>query len=503
MKKIFLIICLFYFFIGCGWNVSNNVLTSSNPNSSEPIRVISVLLKSATTVLVGSTEQLTAYINPIKAANKNVTWSSSDASKVTVSTGGLATGIAVGSATITATTVDGGKTATCVVTVSDTPVSVSSVSLNETAASIAAGSMEQLIPVVAPVGATNQNLTWSSSDNTKAIVDANGLVSGVAVGSATITVTTVDGGKTAACVFTVTNYKGWNLDKTNTGIAAAGLTEADLTLFDLSGADTGKGEWVAGEGNILYLYGNQTIEKKILICSGYVKALEGGTIIKNCIIRPSNCASGMAMLSISGGTVENCEIDGSNLGISNIAHTGISASNSIIRKCLIHECDCGIMANNSSGLTVIENNYIYNIFYQPGSDDHLAGCSIWSATGSGFDIINNRIVIDDAGTVGHVSAAFFSQSLKGAISNVRVEGNLLVSPGYVTRLTAGGSVTSLPYSFINNRLQLITAGGGAFGYYGGSSDVYIKPAWSENYIYNSSATDAKGNLITAASVLLN
>lgn len=299
--------------------------------------------------------------------------------------------------------------------------------------------------------------------------------------------------------YTPSEVHGWNLDETNTGIAASGLNETELTEFDLNGPDAGKGEWIAGERCILYLYGNQIIEKKIITFTSYMKAVEGGTVIKNCIIRPSDCADGMAMVSIAGGTIENCEIDGSSLGLNNIAHTGISASDSVIRNCLIHDCDCGIMAGNNSGLTLIENNYIYNIFYQAGSDDHLAGCSIWSASGDGIGVFNNRVIIDDQDTVGHTSAAFFSQSLRGKIANVRVEGNLLVSPGYVARITWGGNATSLPFSFINNRMKLIPGG---FGYYAGSTDIQITPEWSENYIYNSNADDGKGDLITAVSVNL-
>jgi uncharacterized protein YjdB len=66
----------------------------------------------------GQTSTLTATISPANATNKNVTWTSSNANVATVSTSGLITAVAVGSATITATTQDGTKTATCLVTVS-------------------------------------------------------------------------------------------------------------------------------------------------------------------------------------------------------------------------------------------------------------------------------------------------------------------------------------------------------------------------------------------------
>jgi uncharacterized protein YjdB len=55
---------------------------------------------------------------------------------------------------------------------------------------------------VAPEDATNKEITWSTSDAAKATVE-NGKVTGVAAGTATITVTTEDGGKIASCAVTV------------------------------------------------------------------------------------------------------------------------------------------------------------------------------------------------------------------------------------------------------------------------------------------------------------
>ena len=75
------------------------------------------LNKTSTSIGVGSTETLIATVTPADAANKNVTWSTSDASIATVSGDGTVTGVARGTAVITATAVDGGFTASCTVTV--------------------------------------------------------------------------------------------------------------------------------------------------------------------------------------------------------------------------------------------------------------------------------------------------------------------------------------------------------------------------------------------------
>ena len=74
------------------------------------------LNKTSTSIEVGSNETLTATIAPADATNKNVTWTSSNTDVATVD-GGVVTGVAEGTATITVTTVDGNFTATCTVTV--------------------------------------------------------------------------------------------------------------------------------------------------------------------------------------------------------------------------------------------------------------------------------------------------------------------------------------------------------------------------------------------------
>ena len=84
-------------------------------------------------------------------------------------------------------------------TVSDKEINVTGVQLNKTETSILVGGNETLVATILPENATNQKVTWASSDEAVATVDANGKVTGVKAGEATITVTTEDGGKTATC----------------------------------------------------------------------------------------------------------------------------------------------------------------------------------------------------------------------------------------------------------------------------------------------------------------
>ena len=81
----------------------------------------------------------------------------------------------------------------------DEPVAVEGVSVSPSSLSLAQGRTVALTAEIKPSNAENKSVTWASSDESVAAVDQDGLVTAVSPGSATVTVTTVDGGKTAVC----------------------------------------------------------------------------------------------------------------------------------------------------------------------------------------------------------------------------------------------------------------------------------------------------------------
>ena len=160
------------------------------------------LSETTATVYVGATKSLTVNYTPADAnQGLGITWTSSNENIATVADG-VVTGVAAGTATITATST-GGFTATCNVTVQT--VAVTGVSLNKHALSLKIGQSETLVATVAPATATNKNVTWSSSNPLIASVTSTGNVTGVAVGSTQITVTTADGNKTDICAVNITD----------------------------------------------------------------------------------------------------------------------------------------------------------------------------------------------------------------------------------------------------------------------------------------------------------
>ena len=141
----------------------------------------------------GENETLTATVKPDDATDPTVSWSSSD-EKIATVVDGVVTGVAAGSATITATA--GDKTATCAVTVSEAVVPVTEISLDKEKLDMTEGDTQTLTATVKPDNATVKTVTWKSSDETIAKV-VDGVVTAVKAGSVVITATAGD--KSATC----------------------------------------------------------------------------------------------------------------------------------------------------------------------------------------------------------------------------------------------------------------------------------------------------------------
>ncbi len=210
----------------------DNLLTESETCVVVP--VIGVTLSPATFSLAGgATQQLTPTVSPSNASNRSVTYSSSNTAVATVSSGGVVTGLTIGTSTITATTVDGSFTATSEVTVTSSIVPVTGVTVSPPSASFVTGATQQLTATVAPANATIKTVTWSSSNTTIATVDGTGLVTGVAPGNANITVTTQNGGQTAIASITVMSIPvtGVSVSPTTSSIEVSTTKQLTATIL--------------------------------------------------------------------------------------------------------------------------------------------------------------------------------------------------------------------------------------------------------------------------------
>ncbi len=248
--------------------------------SKEFVDVASIALDKTSLALVkGESETLVATVNPANATHNKVSWTSSDTSVATVDSEGKVSGIANGSATITAQ-VDNIK-ATCDVTVT---VPIESITLNKTELSLTKGQSETLIATIIPNDATENNVKWETLSSLVATVDSNGKVT--AMGGGKTTITAKAGGKVASCIVTVTapvesitlNYTNISLNEGESLTLEATVMPKDATVKTVTWSSSDSGiATVDQSGRILAIkQGSATI----LAQAGDKQATCSVTVIK-------------------------------------------------------------------------------------------------------------------------------------------------------------------------------------------------------------------------------
>jgi len=176
----------------------------------DTVSVTGITLDRTTVELIdGESITLTATVTPEDAANKEVRWSCGH-SNIQVTNGKVTTSFkpgtktttingkeALGQGTITATTVDGNKKATCKVIVYAKTIAVTGLRLSETSLHLNKGEEHMLKATIQPGDATEKSVQWTSSDPSVVSVSQDGLVTAVGGGKATITASA--GGISATC----------------------------------------------------------------------------------------------------------------------------------------------------------------------------------------------------------------------------------------------------------------------------------------------------------------
>ena len=201
-----------------------------------PVSAVSVSPASAS-VQPGQTLQLTATTLD-SAGNvltgRTVTWSSSNTAAATVSRTGLVSGVAAGSATITAASE--GQSGTAVMAVTNAPVA--SVTVTPLSATVSVGQTAQLTATLKDASGnvlSGRAVTWSSSDTTIARVSGSGVVTAVATGSATITATSEGQSGTSSVSVTPVSVASVAVTPASAGVQVGQTVQLTATLKDANG----------------------------------------------------------------------------------------------------------------------------------------------------------------------------------------------------------------------------------------------------------------------------
>ena len=174
----------------------------------------------------------------------------------------------------------------------DTTKSVESVTLDQTSINMYIEETVELVATVNPTDATNTDIVWSSSNADIVSVDTNGIVTALALGNATITVTTVDGSKTAACSVTV--QEGLKIEQTSVEL---GVAEEQTLSCTLNGSATNNAElvWSSSAATIVSVEG------------GKLTALAVGSAVITVKTADERCAASVSVTVVK--RVESVSLD--------------------------------------------------------------------------------------------------------------------------------------------------------------------------------------------------
>ncbi len=178
----------------------------------------------------GESYTLQATVLPEDTSNKSLSWASSNTAVATVDENGTITPVKAGTTTITATSMDGtGIKCSCQVTVLQRSESIT---LDAESAFLYIGDKKQLTATILPADASNQKVVWSSSDDTIASVDQEGLVTALKVGKVQITATAEEGALKAVCEVEVAmlHVESVALDQTSVTLLAGETQQLTATI---------------------------------------------------------------------------------------------------------------------------------------------------------------------------------------------------------------------------------------------------------------------------------
>lgn len=180
MKRNLLLVGILFALVAC------KRIETETPVSTEVEKVS--LNKNSLTLEIGQVDALSVSVEPSSAANREVSWNSSNVRVASVSANGEVKALAVGQTVITASSKSNpSKQATCDVTVTEKYVAVNSIKLDKSELPLLVGESKILKATVEPKNATNPAVIWSSSNENVAIVDKEGKVTAITPGETVIT----------------------------------------------------------------------------------------------------------------------------------------------------------------------------------------------------------------------------------------------------------------------------------------------------------------------------
>lgn len=346
---------------------------------SKSIPVSGVNLSDSSIELVeGDSKQLSATVSPDNATDKSVSWKSADPSIATVDNNGKVTAVATGETTITVTTTDGGRTASCTITVK--PVEATALSIDPSTAEIVKGGSLELQVTFVPENTTDKELTWSSTNPSVASVSEDGVVNALNEGKTKIYATASNGVKNY-CEVTV--LRDESLKGISFGVSSMELKVGETRRIDVYFTP----DYAANT----HLSWESSANGVVTVKDGDVTGVSEGEAV-------------ITATSEEGGFTASCKVIVSNkneTGIYFIAGHGYLYKNGTVYSTDYHNCVC---SDEDGNLYIVvgphaykNGEYIYQYPYDPSNDMQKCYASRYGMSyRAGGNYSSHKYIIDRA-----------------------------------------------------------------------------------------------------------
>ena len=254
----------------------------------EPVVPVSSVTmdKGVQSIAINESCTVKAIVSPSNATNTKVLWTVENASVIEYSDLGegsiTVTGRQVGTSKVIARSDDGGYIASCEISVGK---GVERIELEPAELQLKKGDSQTLTASIFPADATCQTLHWGTSDSKVASVDEDGKVTAVGNGSATVFVSSSDGGYTAYCnVYVGTPLGSLSLDPGEYTLESIGSSFKIAPVFYPEDATDTEVSWTSADPKIASVSSDGTVTAIGPGTTAITAAAAGGAITSKCVV---------------------------------------------------------------------------------------------------------------------------------------------------------------------------------------------------------------------------
>lgn len=236
-------------------------------------------------LFVGGSGKIRYSVLPSNATNTNVTFKSLNEKVAIVDANGVVTGVSEGNADIVITTEEGGFEAKCTVRVDG--IDARGIErVGDKTVTMGLNQTRQLQVKITPSDTTNKNVQWTSSNNSVATVDSNGVVTSKNSGSTIITATTHNGLKTEFFIEVETSVTNITLNSNEINLNTGGTFKLDATV-NPSNASNKNIKWISANESIATVDQSGNVAADVAGTT-YISAVSAdGKVIATCTVNVS------------------------------------------------------------------------------------------------------------------------------------------------------------------------------------------------------------------------